>query len=88
MRPAFFLVPLVIIAGCGSSKPSAAHRPPGAAEVTFKCEDMERGRVIGSAIVRRGPVRNARYSEPRYFVTRAEAEGLARRLHARYSEDC
>ena len=87
MRPAFFLVPLVIVAGCGSSKPSAAHRPT-AAEVTFKCEDMERGRVIGSAIVRRGPVRNARYSEPRYFVTRAEAEGLARRLHARYSEDC
>jgi hypothetical protein len=86
VRPAFFLVLLVLAAGCGSTAKHAA--APRAPEVTFKCEDMERGRVIGSAIVRRGPVRHARYTEPRYFVSRADAKGIARRLHARYTEDC
>jgi hypothetical protein len=88
VRPAFFLVPLVLLSGCGSSEAPATRAHARAAEVTFKCEDMEGGRVIGAAIVRHGPTRNARYAEPHYWVSRADAKDLAHRLHARFTEDC
>ena len=82
MRPAFFLVLLVlVVAGCGGAGHAPARR---AVQVTFRCEDMERGRVMGAVIVHGRP----RSAEPRYGVSRADAQALAHRLHARFSEAC
>ena len=57
-------------------------------EVTFKCEDEERGQLVGPAIIYEETTKGPRTTEPANWVTLAEAKAIARRLHARYTEDC
>jgi hypothetical protein len=88
---------LTLVTACGSS--SSRHRAASTTrstagprvlrvEVTFKCEDEEQGHPIGPAIIFRRTSSGARATESPSWVTIPEAKRIARRLHARYTEDC
>ena len=57
-------------------------------EVTFECEDEEQGHPVGPAIIYRETAEGPRATESPGWVTIPEAKRIARRLHARYTEDC
>ena len=57
-------------------------------EVTFKCEDEQQGHPIGPAIIYRKTTEGPLTTETPSWVTIPDAKRMARRLHARYTEDC